>query len=149
MSRRIVTTQLQKIGGADVDTYFDRVVKYIPADIIAAWTTASGLIKAASNVNQQLLVWITFTIGLILTPLWILKQTHKEDLQPAKTQAAIGFFAFAVWVFTLGGPFANLPFYRPIYGSLVLILYTLLVGFIEPKEGPVKHESPVAPGQAA
>jgi hypothetical protein len=42
--------------------------------------------------------------------------------------------AFAVWVFALGGPFAALSFYHSIYGSLVLVLYTLLIGLVNPRD---------------
>jgi hypothetical protein len=50
------------------------------------------------------------------------------------TQTAISTGAFAVWVFALGGPFASLVFYRPSYGSIVLIMYTLVVALITPPE---------------
>lgn len=132
MSRRIITKTLQSVaGGPGVDTYSDRVVKYIPSDIVAAWTAASAIIASASNVPTETLFWVAFVVGLIITPLWILKQTGKPA---AATQAMVGTGAFLVWVFALGGPFAKLSFYRPLYGSLILILYTLLVGLIQPKE---------------
>jgi len=134
MSRRIITTQFQGAGNASVDTFLDRVVKYIPADIIAAWTSITGLISSAANVPGQRILWIVFAVGLIVTPLWILKLTAKPDQAPAKTQAIVGTGAFAVWVFALGGPFANLHFYRSLYGSLILIFYTLIVALIEPQE---------------
>jgi hypothetical protein len=134
MSRRITTLQLQTTQGGQVDTYFDRVVKYIPADIIAAWTTATGLIASATNVPSKLLSWIVFSVGLILTPWWIYKQTNKPPLPAARTQILIGTLAFAVWVFALGGPFKDLGFYRPLYGSLLLMLFTLIVGRIQPQE---------------
>ena len=52
----------------------------------------------------------------------------------AITQAIISTGAFAVWVFALGGPFQHVPG-QPVYGSLLLILYTLVVALIDPKEG--------------
>lgn len=133
MSRRIITSQLQGVSGGEVDTYTDRVVKYIPADIIAAWTAASGLVATASNVPTNKVLWIVFAVGLILTPFWILKQTAKSGHPPAVTQSLVGMGAFFVWVFAMGGPFASLSFYRPLYGSLILIFYTLLVAFIVPE----------------
>jgi len=133
MSRRIVSTQLQANQAGSVDTYFDRVVKYIPADIIAAWTTATGLIAVAAGLSRNVL-WIVFFVLLVLTPFWIMKTTDKPNQPHAKTQIAIGTIAFAVWVFALGGPFAQLGFYKPVYGSLILIFYTLVVALIQPKE---------------
>jgi hypothetical protein len=38
-------------------------------------------------------------------------------------------------VFATGGAFAaSLPFYRPLYGSLLLITYTTAVAFVIPPE---------------
>ena len=135
MGRRIITKQMEAVGGEEVDTYFDRVVKYIPADIVAAWTAGAGLIAAAgASVNTKMLLWLVFVVELILTPLWILKRTAKSGRPPAVTQSIIGTIAFFVWVFALGGPFVHLSFYQPVYGSLLLIFYTLIVALIVPKE---------------
>src|SRR6267378_3407808 len=40
----------------------------------------------------------------------------------------------AVWVFALGGPFQHVPG-QQVYGSLLLILYTLVAALINPTEG--------------
>ncbi|NEP53497.1 MAG: hypothetical protein F6K65_33750 [Moorea sp. SIO3C2] len=136
MSRRIVTTQLEGTGQSrQVDTYFDRVVKYIPADIVSAWIVVTNLIKSADNVSVNTLLWISFIFGIILTATWTLKQTSVPRKKIAITQTAISTVAFVVWVFALGVPFSTLGFYRPIYGSLILILYTLIVAIISPPEG--------------
>ena len=135
MSRRVVTTSLQATGGAPPDTYFDKVVKYIPADIVAAWLAATGAIHEAKSAPAVGLPWAVFGFLLILTPLWTLKQTNVPGKPRAYTQAAIATGAFAVWVLAVGGPFARLGIYRPIYGTLVLVAYTLLVALVEPKEG--------------
>ena len=54
--------------------------------------------------------------------------------RPPATQAIISTGAFAVWVFALGGPFQFVPG-REVYGSLLLILYTLVVALIDPRGG--------------
>jgi hypothetical protein len=141
MGRRIVTTEFQSTrleaaGGATVDTYFDRVIKYIPADVVSAWVFVTSVISGApGGVPKPLVLWIAFGCGLVVTALWTWKQTSQPGLPPAVTQILISTGAFAVWVFALvGGPFANLTFYEPVYGSLALVLYTLLVALIIPKD---------------
>ena len=136
MGRRIVTTQFQGMesSGTSVDGYFDKVIKYIPSDIVGAWVAVTGLIKSADNVPTSLLLWIAFGVGIILTLLWTLKQTSEPGKKTAKTQILISTFSFAVWVFALGGPFATLEFYRPLYGSLLLIVYSLGIGLVTPTE---------------
>ena len=138
MGRRIVTSQSQSLGIAAapaVDTYFDKLIKYIPADLIAAWTAVTGLIAGATKEPKNTLLWITFGVGVILTAAWTWRQTTQPQKTAAYTQIVISTAAFAVWVFALGGPFATMEWYSPIYGSLLLIAFTLLVALIDPKEG--------------
>jgi hypothetical protein len=135
MGRRIITTKLETTSSSKVDTYFDKVVKYIPGDIVGAWVAVSGLISAGTDIPKTTLLWIAFVIGLVLTAIWTWKQTTERFKPTAITQILISAGAFIVWVFALGGPFATLEFYRPLYGSLGLIFYTLLVALINPPEG--------------
>jgi hypothetical protein len=134
MSRRVVTTTLQSTGGEPPDTYFDKVVKYIPADIVAAWLAATGAIAEAKSAPGVGLLWVVFGLLLVLTPLWTIRQTRQPGKPVAKTQALIATGSFAVWVFAVGGPFARISGYRPLYGTLALIAYTLVVALIEPRE---------------
>lgn len=131
MNRRIQTLQLQAAGGGQApDTYFDKVIKYIPADVVAAWVTVNGIVKAATGVPAKTIMWIAFVIGLIITALWTWKQTTAPRQPTAVKQIAISTIAFGIWVVALGTP----PFdsLRPLYGSLLLILYTLIVGKFNP-----------------
>ena len=47
--------------------------------------------------------------------------------------------AFVVWVFALGEPFNSLSFYSPVYGSILLILYNLIIPLINPVESKSKR----------
>lgn len=139
MGRRIVTKQLQGMGsgakGASVDGYFDRVIKYIPSDVVAAWTAVTGLVTADAQAPQSTLLWILFGIFILLTAGWTWKQTTGGGKLSPTIQILLSTVSFMVWVFALGGPFASLEgFYRPLYGSLALIIYTLAIGLVIPKE---------------
>jgi hypothetical protein len=48
-------------------------------------------------------------------------------------QLGISTIAFVVWVFALGGPFATVSWYQPIYGALLLPIFTFFVPMILPK----------------
>ena len=136
MSRRIITSQLQSTGSnVKIDTYFDRVVKYIPVDIVGAWVAVMGLINSATDIPKSTILWIVFSFGVLLTIAWTLRQTAEKKKPPAITQTIISTAAFIVWVIALGGPFSTLNLYRPVYGSLLLIFYTLVVALIVPHEG--------------
>jgi hypothetical protein len=143
MSRRIITEARQAGGASQVDTYFDRVIKYIPADIVAAWTAVLGMLGAntdtttrnAVNVpNRGLVLWIAFVFGAVVTFVWTLRQTKEPGAVPARTQSSVATGAFAVWVYALGEPFVTTGWHNAVIGSLLLIGYTLLVGLILPPE---------------
>jgi len=136
MSRRIVTRQNQSTrGGGQVDTYFDKVIKYIPADVVAAWTVVVGLVSSAGDqVPKAAILWLAYAFGILMTGLWTWRQTQQKNKPVAATQIAIAAIAFAIWVAALGGPFDFWPGYEKLYGSLLLIAYTLTVGVITPPE---------------
>lgn len=132
MSRRVYTTQLQ-VSGAPVapDTYFDKVVKYIPSDIVAAWVAVNALVKQSTTAPVNTILWVAFGVGLILTALWTWKHTNESGKPPAYKQIIISTVAFGVWVFALGSPFDTLSWYESMYASIALIVYTLVIGLVE------------------
>ena len=136
MSRRIVTRQFQAAGASStLDTYFDKVLKYIPADVNGAWVAATGIINGTTGSLNATLLWVAFVVGLLVTAAWTYRQTLEPGKPPARTQTLIATGAFVVWVLALGGPFATIQgFNYSVVGALALIGYTLLVGLVTPKE---------------
>jgi len=131
MNRRVASLKLQSTATGAPDTYFDKVIKYIPGDVVAAWVAVSALVKTANNVPRTTVMWICFVAGLVLAAAWTWKQTHVSGQSPAVKQIVIATIAFGVWVFALGTPFDGLEWYRPLYASLLLILFTLVVGLVD------------------
>ncbi len=78
MGRRIITTQLESKKAAKIDGYFDRLIKYIPSEIVGAWIAIKGLITSADDVPINLLLWVLFVVFLVLTVVWILKLTSES-----------------------------------------------------------------------
>ena len=136
MSRRIQTVAFQTSREtASLDGYFDRIIKYIPSDIVGAWLAVTGIIKSlnGNDPNAGSVQWITFAIGVLLTAAWTARQTNESGKPIAVLQIAMSTAAFVVWVVALGGPFATLPGYKDYYGSLLLIGFTLAAGLAVPK----------------
>jgi len=111
------------------DDYATRVVKYIPVEIVAAFVTIDGILQAATAVAESV-HWLVFCALLLLTPLYTWRLTTKEGLPPAYAQIGISIASFAVWVFALGGPFKFLSWYNHAYGSVLLIIFTLIPPFL-------------------
>jgi hypothetical protein len=144
MSRQIVTqtdlTGSKKVtrgaATAQVDTtpqkkdeYMDRLLKFIPADVITCYAFVQGFIsKLPTPEKIKTVQWIVFIVFCILTPLYLWKlKIHKIQ------QLVISLLAFIIWVYTIGGPFASLSWYDVLYGSIILPIFTFGVAFIEPE----------------
>ncbi|WP_462249609.1 hypothetical protein [Ekhidna sp.] len=132
MNRRIITQSYHSTQAGDTDKHFDKVIKYIPADIVAAWLTAKGIILSTTpeEYPQENALWISFSLGLIATFFWTLRQTRMENKKPAYFQAVFSSVAFLIWVIAIGQPFS----FHPATGSLVLLGFTIISGFINPPE---------------
>lgn len=135
MSRRIVWSAYESNEpNAKIDGYFDRLLKYIPADVVGLWLTGSGLIQSqAEDAPRVGLLWLLFVVGLVLAFFWTRKQTTEPGKPIAWQQIFLSCGSFFVWVFAIGGPFAELSFYKPLYGSLLLLIYTTLIPRVNEK----------------
>jgi len=119
-------------AGITQDPYLAKVVKYIPAEIVAAYVAASRALEATRDqVAYGTLLWVVAGALLVLTPVWMLYATREPGRPPATFQAAAATVAFACWVFALGGPFESIAWYRPVYGTLVLVFATLVIPLVE------------------
>jgi hypothetical protein len=109
------------------DEYRDRLVKYIPADIVAIYLSLLALIKAANPDKTPIITieWVIFGIIFVVSVPW---QTRVMKIDKWR-QVAIGTVAFVLWAITLGDPFATSwsAWYQPLYGSIVLMLFTFLI----------------------
>jgi hypothetical protein len=129
--RRIVSARLQATGGGQKpDGFFDRIIKYIPADIVAGWVALDGLSAGLATG----VLWGLFVIVAVFAYFWTLRQTEVPGQPPAVRQSLIAAASFAVWAFALhSGPFRAMT-YPEAYGSIALIVYTLGIGLVVPKE---------------
>ena len=112
-----------------IDDYTTKLIKYIPADIVAAFVVLDGILRSAAQVPTEV-YWIVFFVLLILTPLYIWRVTTEPNKPPAIAQILISTISFFVWVFALGGPFTHLDWYQPVYGALVLPIFTLAIPIV-------------------
>jgi hypothetical protein len=124
------------------DDYAAKILKLIPAEIVAAYVAADAAIGSVTDIpTEELTVvrWIVFLSLWVMTPLYLNRVLPDKDLnseakKARKLQIAISVGAFFVWVFTLGGPFTAYAWYHPVYGTIMLLLYTLLMPILFGKE---------------
>lgn len=110
------------------DGYFDRLFKYIPAELVAGYIFVLGVVKQLTDAGEiKVFQWILFFVFCILTPLYLWRVQKVLKIQ----QHVISLLSFVVWAFALGGPFALCGWYNPVYGSILLPVFTLLVAILE------------------
>lgn len=109
----------------NINTYKDVLIKLIPSEIVAAYMVIDGLIPSGEPYAK----WLALIVSLILavfTPLYL------RFIYKVRNQIQILFTTgtFIVWLYWLGGPFKlwNMH-YQPI-GSILLVLWTLLIPFL-------------------
>jgi hypothetical protein len=117
-------TQTPATGQAD--DYYAKLLKYIPAEIVAAFVAIQGIITSNSQPAQWV-YWVVFIVLLVMTPLYLWRVTNEPNKPVAAPQIVISTIGFAVWVFALGGPFSQYGWYKTLYGAVLLILYTVAI----------------------
>jgi hypothetical protein len=151
MGREIVTTvdvarmgkQTQAMGagagapaaapGVEQDKYKDKLLKYIPADVVAIYLTLRALVDAVSQPAPiQVIYWVIFGIMFVITVPW-----QRNVARIAKwEQVWVGTGAFFFWAVSLGSPFTAQglgTWYQPVYGAMLLALYTFLIPLLVPE----------------
>ena len=127
----------------DKQQFSDKLVKFIPTEIIGAYMALAGFLgfTPVSNANEATdiaatLIQVVFFILLILTPIYLWKVSNVRY----RLQLAISTVSFAVWVYTLGGPFNVWHLYHPDVSSVVLVLWALIPPIFVNAEVPAAEE---------
>ncbi|MFZ0281169.1 MAG: hypothetical protein WAL29_05935 [Bacteroidales bacterium] len=110
------------------DNYVDRLFKYIPAELVAGYIFVTGIVKRLTDSGEiRIIHWLLFFVFCVLTPLYLWRVQKVLKLQ----QHIISFLSFVVWVFALGGPFALFSWYNPLYGEILLPVFTIVIAIWE------------------
>lgn len=127
---KIVRSLDQPVGSSTTkaDGYLERLLKYIPAEIVAVFILVQGLVEQMDHDSDPFkpILWGVFLVFAILTPLYLWRIQKVTKI----TQLVISLVAFVVWVFALGGPFTTLEWYVPIYGEILLPIFTLVIAIV-------------------
>jgi hypothetical protein len=107
------------------DDYITKLIKYIPTEIVTLFLFIDGILK--SFHSSTAVGWSLFFLLLAFTPVYMWRMTVLQAKPPAWDQIIVSFFSFALWVYVIGGPFADLSWYAPQYGSILVALFTVAV----------------------
>lgn len=122
----------EEAGTTDIaitDDYKDRLLKYIPAEVVAAYLAVQGIVPSIADAEaSDAILLIAFLFLLIATPFYLRRVANITK----KVQLSISTASFFVWVMSVGGPFTQIQGYDVAIGAVVLILFTFSVPIIEP-----------------
>jgi len=111
-------------GNGDDNSYYNRLIKMIPAEVIAFYLALDGIVVNMNN--SETLLWVVFGIAVAGTWLYIYKANNVTKF----VQQILIVFSFALWVYVIGGPFKNLSWYDENYGKLLVTVYTFFIPLI-------------------
>jgi hypothetical protein len=120
------------------DDYLTRLIKYIPAEMVTLFLTASNTVPRNWNWQREVSAqWFITAVVFLLTPLYFIKVTRSAGAPLLWQQVLFSTIAFPVWVFAIGGPFRLYQWYSEWQWSAgVLIAFTtVIMGIYKPKIG--------------
>lgn len=122
---------------SDADGYIDRLLKYIPADIIALYLGVTNVVPQ-QDPSRDMALWIITVLVALCTPFYLYATTREQGEPTPWSQIAISSVAFPIWVFAMGGPFASLPWYeeKRWVAAVIISFFTFLVGTYKPRPAP-------------
>ncbi len=95
---------------------------------MGVWITIKTMIEGNNDIPQSSVLWGIFILCLVLTFAYIRSDSKQK---PTIKQAVISVGAFMVWAIAIGGePFQSIGWYHPVYGSILMILYTVIIPLI-------------------
>jgi len=126
-------------GSTPAKEYWERVAKYIPSEIIAAFIAINC---SLANSEPNLKYWLSLAnliMCAIFTPIYLGLAANKNE--PKKTQQIVSFFAFIIWSYAIsgeGGIYGNSGWhiFHSEIASFLIIAFSLFSGWIIPKQKP-------------
>jgi hypothetical protein len=127
------------------DGYIDRLIKYIPAEIIALYLGVVNVIPSPLGSHKNAL-WTVSAISAICVPVYMYLSTRQDGHGALWPQVVISSAAFPLWVFAIGGPFAQYSWYDGYrwVGAVVICFATFLFGLYVPAPAPAKKPAAAA-----
>jgi len=120
----------------DVKDYLDRVARYVPAEILAAYLTLLPIVVGTTgdrpNVRIGLLAVILFGLGLINVP-YLLRAAPPGE--PKRKHIIVSTVAYLAWTYSIGGFWTSLGLYHEAVAAILIVFVSLGSGLVIPYEG--------------
>ena len=119
-------------GKIDVNEWLERTAKYVPSEVIAAYVAAEGF--AESAVGQRRVIWhgVIFFVCLLITPFYLAR--FASTAKAKWINAVVASVSFVIWSYSVGHFFRDISWYDATGAPILLVLWTLVTGKIQPTE---------------
>ena len=119
------------------DDAFTKLIKLIPPIAVGTFLAVQNVVtEVDSSGTRELLLWLTLGVLLLGSYLYRRRRGIKRASQIAATLIAL-----VIYVFALGGPFAEaISSYKPWWGSIALFLGTFMLVAWNPPPLPADYE---------
>ena len=119
------------------DSYADRLIKYIPSDIVVLYVFINGVLM--DKPPNEAMNWIVFLLLFGATGLYLYR------VQGVRTplQILASMIAFALWALAMPKSIVGFAWYTPAYSSVILAIYTFFLPLLGPKApeiNPGRHQ---------
>jgi len=120
--------------GDSARAYGERVAKYVPAEVIAAYLTALPIVISGTPAHStRRTVWLglIFAFGIIFTPLYVWRFPSETEVKVY--HYVLSTAAFVIWSYSIRGGFLDdRGLYDAVGAALILIVFTLISGLFAP-----------------
>ena len=102
-------------------TYIDRVAQLIPAEVVAAHLTIQGLVYNQIRI-RDIAIEVSAAVLLVLLPFYL-----RRLGVTTKKQIILTMGSFMAWVLAVSLPVHQRFAIDPLWGSIILILWTTVI----------------------
>jgi hypothetical protein len=116
--------------------YAERVAKYVPAEVIAAYLALVPLVIGTTEADTDLrdgLLLLVLVGCTIFTPLYLNRLA--ESGRPKRLHLIVATIAFVIWSYSIGGFFTEVDLYHEAIAGITVAFYTLGAGLLVPTQG--------------
>ena len=115
-------------GPTPIQSYMERLVKLIPAEVVGLYLVGQGIIPPADKV--AIVVWSIVCLGLVVLIRAKATGDRANALSPQWGAVVVSTISFVIWVYNMPGPFQAFQVAIPYVGSLAVLVWTFIVPFL-------------------
>ena len=123
-----IKQQPDPVSGPDrVRSYFERVMKMVPTEVVTLYLAGMTLIPEKETVVQ--IVWASLGLAGVFLARFFGTRESERNKPVDWVVLVLSCVAYLIWVYSLGGPFKSLGIFLPYVAGLMILLWTFITPF--------------------